>query len=501
MDVRDLKQGRGVYCCAPWISSLRPVLLAATLLLSISAALRAAEPGAAPSTPLLVDETSDLDRSMAVDDAAYEEAPVEFRDDYPADPMDLGPDLDSVEEEPELAPEAVADPTFAAGDGYLGFYDFGAVPGYANQVGVLGSPLAWQPSFRGATLKRIGKFRLGGSITASAAYTDNVFGTRDGREGDIVFGVTPTIFIETGNRGNIRLLYSPTFQQYARYSSESRIDQTLLLTFNYPFTKLEIGGGLLYTTRSGVFATTDDFAELDTYAGNFYARYRVSDKTTVGLEYNFTLQSGDPGTTIFDNSVIASLDYQLSPRISVGAYVQPGVIFTDANDQHYLTAGVRGRYLVSSRLEVFGRVGMQARGYDGDSIGDGLLTPVLLAGVAWTPMPVLSLNAQVYRDVTNNPFESGQATIRTGGTISGSLLMWRKLTLNCFASLAYFEQISNTGGTNEEYLYGSAGTSLSYPITRNLSGSIFYNYSARDPLSNTASFNRNVLGVALTWTF
>lgn len=444
--------------------------------------------------PVILDDMEELgDREFPEEPVVVPTRRVAVRDPEP----EVEPEVvDEVVDE-EIEDELV-DPAWPAGPGYLGFYDFGMAPAFTLRPGAFEAPYPGVYAIgRRERTKQLGPIRFGGSITAGLSYTDNVFGTADDRSGDFVFTLAPVIFLEAGERGRVRLLYSPVYNQYFRNAGESRVDQTVLLSAEYPFHAFDVGTNFAYTTRSGLFAATEGFASLDTYAGDVYLRARLTNKTTGLIAYNFVLQHADPGDTQYDNSVLLSLSYQFTRKIHAGVFVQPGVTFLPGESQPYIIGGVSAGYQASRRLRAYGRAGVEFRNLG----GEGLVTPVLLGGVAWNPFDALQLNAQVFRTVTNNPFEAGETTIGTGGSLSASLVMWRRWTLGAFGSLAYVEEREDSGDVDREYLYGTAGASLSYAITRDWSCSVYYNYAFRGSVSNISGFDRNVVGVAVTWQF
>lgn len=403
------------------------------------------------------------------------------------------------EESDETLP---SDAPIPAGNGYLSFYEFGQVPAYMGRIGLLDLPASGGLLVnRFGRLHQYGPIRYGASLTTGVAYTDNVYGTSgNNRQGSAVWSATPTIFVETGNRANVRLMYSPSFQYYQRDSSSSSVNQTFLLAWDVPFNRLGIGGSIGYFTRDGVFADSNGFASQSTIGGNLYANYRLGHRTMVGLDYEFSIQNSDPGGELLQNSLTAWVGYQLGARTVIRAYVTPG-FSTGNGGEPYITGGLGISYAATQRLQLFANVGVQFRSLSGSDIGDGFATPVFNAGAAWNPYDWLFLSASVFRGVGTNSFNTSQTQTTTGGSLGASVLLWRKLTLGLNASLSYVED-AGTRGNNDDYLYGNIGAFASYPVLSWMSANAFYNLSARGEASGFfGDYGQNTIGASLTFSF
>jgi Putative beta-barrel porin 2 len=480
-------------------------------------------------------ETEDLEQERAAAEALLQ--PSDTQVPLPDDEAAVGGvDGETTPDEQE-EPTADAESPFSAGPGFFDFFDFGRVPQVFNNVSLNNLPYGGLPVMGSAlALRQIGPVRYGGGLATGVSLTDNAEGSSTDRQSDAIWTVTPSLYLETGVRNKIRLLYSPSLQQSMRSQSDNNaVNQTFLLTGNYSFSKLHLDASFGYVTRTGLFVETEGVAEQTSYVAGLNASYPLGFRTTVSLSYGFSAQNSDPGGVQFGNDLTGSLGYQLTPRTSVGGYLSLGSSSGEEEDptqategsssgqedQTYATAGLNASYTLTDRLNAFASVGIQVRQLSATGAADGLTTPVFNLGANWNPAKTISVNAGLSRGVSNNSFESSQTNITTSANLGVSIRLWQKLSLGLIGSLGYIEQISDSDSdaadsqsdrssskfrsTNNygdsRYVFSSVGLNASYPLTRNISLSANYFYTLQGPSEQSDGYDRNVVGLSISWTF
>lgn len=341
-------------------------------------------------------------------------------------------------------------------------------------LGVLNPP-GFLNSKRGFQLGG-GRVRYGAQIEAGLAYNDNVLGTPSNPQGDVIFSLQPSIYLETGKKTNVRFLWAPSVMKYARFKRYDTVNQTFLFSSRTRLTKLELGLDASYITQSGLFLNSQGQASQKTLFARLFGTYPLTRKTTLNMALEGSGVESDPGGRSFQGSFNTSVDFRYSSKTTVGAGINVGYFNSSSGTTTYQTFLLRLLYNPTARLTFSGEGGIQFRQSPGSG-GGAASTAVMSLLLSYRPSDKTTISGRFFRNVDVDTFAPGDLQIVTA--IQGSI-SWQateRAQIEASVLSGYSESTSNDGNGN--YFFNQANLAVSYALLDDVNVRVFSNLQQR----------------------
>lgn len=366
---------------------------------------------------------------------------------------------------------------------------------------------------------RAGSFMVFPELELGVTYDDNVFGTQNNTEGDVYFGVSPSVSIES-DFGRHALNFSgyadPRF--YSSETSEDRFDWGLGADG-----VLDVSQFTQIVAYIGYDQLTEDRTSTNRVAGGiepteyevfntgitFYQRFN---RLTASLGANYTDTDYDDDAAIgggtidqdfrdHDKLVIpARLSYDVSADTSVfvaGSYntreydqQPPTVAVTRDSDGYDIGVGaafdftnlIRGEAFVGYLEQEYDQVGFQK--VDGIDFG--------LSG-EWYASELTTVTAGINRAVEDSSSAGSSGHLDTLYEVGVAHELQRNIILTADAS---FLDVEFEGITRDDETI-SVGLGLQYLVNRNAEVAVGYDYTSRDSTLAGQDYDKSLVGLSL----
>ena len=355
-------------------------------------------------------------------------------------------------------------------------------------------------------LKQYGPFRVGINVEVTEAYNDNVFGATTDRQGDQIRTISPSIYVEAGTKARLKLLYQPSWVDFAKYKEQSTTNQAFFMDWTYPLSKLKLGGGIAYVAQQGLYINApsqaggaSNFTKQKTLSGQIFATYPLGRKTELALGAQSTYQSSEPGGSQVDNSISAAVAYRYSSQTTVGAALKLGTTDAPAEYQTYQQGQLSWSWHPTTALRFSAEGGIQLRQMSlNSSSQEQLVIPVYNAQINYNPSSTTLFNLTFYRNTLNTTFQNVSLNITTGVTTSLLLRLWGRVNLQMAMGYGYTEQIGDEKTMDGHYSFVQGGVIASYEIAKFLEVQVFDNLQQRFGDSIGNEYWSNTIGVSLS---
>lgn len=364
-------------------------------------------------------------------------------------------------------------------------------------------------------------FSIQSSLSVGYSYDNNVNLRQTGSIASSIYSVTPNIAVAyKGSHGfTLGLRYGVNYQKFDNNALKSAFNQTTGMNFNWGDGRLRIFGNASYAKTASANIDSGDRIAADSILASLGVTYDITDKTRFGVTYSTNMflptnkkQYINSTGVAVNTSLIktrmqqigAYVDYQFSPKTSLGMGVDAGVMDVDrGNDRTFYRFLLRANWAATPKFTISGSVGPQYNKIQGES---GQISPYWNLGINYrlvdTGKTTFGLN------IYSNQFSSialiNQSYTAKG--ISGSIT-WvpvsrlRISTALGFEHADYFSNSSTVSSTRQDNLY-FIRPGMVYAISHSASVSLFYQYTRNQSSgSSSAPFTRDTFGVAMNITF
>ncbi|MDX2080424.1 MAG: hypothetical protein SFU53_06535 [Terrimicrobiaceae bacterium] len=347
-----------------------------------------------------------------------------------------------------------------------------------------------------------GRVRYGADVSASLAYNNNVMGTANNPQGDVIFALQPTIYLETGRKANVRFLWAPSFLRYARFKQYDAVNQTFLFSSRYRFSKLRLGMDASYITQSGLFFNSQGQARQASLFARLFAEYPLTRKLnwTFSAEGNAT--DSDPGGTQFQAMLKSGIDYRYSSKTQFGAALEIGQQSGPGNLTTFQAFLLRVIYNPTARLTISGEGGIQFRQSRSTSAGSSSTSSTVLnALLSYRATDKTAFAMRFSRSVNVDAFAPDN--IQTVTTVEASLLWEISRRAQFRASLlgGYVEQESLGGLAEGSYYFAQGSVSLNYLLSNGVSVQVFNTFQQRLRDTQGGNYLSNTSGMSMGMRF
>lgn len=346
------------------------------------------------------------------------------------------------------------------------------------------------------------RVRFGVSVDAGAAYNNNVFASPSNPQGDMVFALQPTIYLETGKTGSIRFLWAPSFLEYAKYKQFNSVNQTFVFSSRYRWTKLRVGLDASYLAQSGLFLNSQGQAQQKAVYARLFAGYALTKKTEVLFNFDGTVTDSNPGGRQFQGTFTASVDYKYSSKTTFGAAVALGYFYSSAGMTTSESFLFRLLYNPTSKLVFRGEGGLQFR-QSGSSTGgsSSAATSVMNLSLTYRPTSKTYVSLRFFRNVDMDAFNAGNLQITTSLESAASWKVFDSLTLDGALGAGRVENLAMNGQEVGTYNYVQANVAVSYLLSDEVNLRLFNNLQQRVNDTQGNNYLSNTSGMSLGLRF
>ena len=381
-----------------------------------------------------------------------------------------------------------------------------STPGFPTTVG--GYPAGPAGS---NTMGEANRFKYSFRLDLSALYDNNIFISNRNKVGDYEFTITPGVTLGFGDiyrrsANFIRLDYAPSFQFFARNSSQNNIGQAFLLDGMYNSGKATWRFAQSIQVLNGADTDVGTRVTRQIYATTLGVSYLVSDKTFIDLATNFAYQHFDSELDTWTLSGAGYFNYIYSPKLTIGIGVVGGYTTVSGNvdpDQTFEQINLKATYQATGKIQLSATVGVQFLQFSG--VRSAYVTPVFSVSGVYQPFDGTTFTLTAGRRIQPSASLEGQNFTTTGVTLAMRQRFIQRLYLTvsgAFENSAYFAIVPQAIATrNQNYVSGSVG--LDYYVREGWTVGVFY--LNRQAFGNSASapydFTDQQVGIRSTISF
>lgn len=340
-----------------------------------------------------------------------------------------------------------------------------------------------------------GRVRYGVSVDAGVSYNNNIYGTSTNQQGDFIFSLQPSFYLETGKKAEVRFLWAPSVLRYAQFRRFDSVNQTFLFSSRYRLTKLQLGLDASYAAQSGLFLNSQGQAKQKTAFTKIFASYPISSKTSISASLSGNGYMTDPGGTSLSGTFSTALDYRYSQKTTVGASIAVGYYGASGASTTYETFRLRLLYNATARLSIQadGGVTFRQSGTNGTAS-----TTVMNFLLSYRPSDKTMLSARFSRSLDADSFTPGAMQIVTTAQASASLKLTDRAQLEASVAAGYSE---GTAAGSGSFFFNQANLSLSYAILQDVNVRVFNTIQQRFRDTSGNNYTSNTSGMSLGMRF
>ena len=347
------------------------------------------------------------------------------------------------------------------------------------------------------------RVRFGVEVNAATVYNNNITGSSSNPQGDMIFTLQPTFYLETGKKGTMQFLWSPSFMDYAKYKQFNSLNQTFLFSSRYRWTKLRVGLDAGYLAQSGLFLNSQGQANQKAVYAQMFAGYSLTKKTEVSLNFSGGVTESSPGGRQFQGKLTAAVDYRVSHKTTIGAAVALGYSSWSAGMTTSESFLLRLLYNPTSKLVFKGEGGLQFRqtsstsGSSTSGSSSSAVTTVMNLSLTYNPSSKTYVSMRLFRNVDMDAFSPGTQQIITG---LESVVSWHfshAASLQAALAAGRIENVVTNGQNSGTYNYVQANLALSYILSSDVNLSLFDNLQQRLGSTQGGNYMSNTSGMSM----
>jgi len=404
-----------------------------------------------------------------------------------------------------------------------------------NQKAIVVSGMTMLTGLAGVTaqesspLFKIGSVDVRPHAAYSVVYDDNIFlehkskflGTagKPGRDHDFVHTFTPGLRLNAGDAGARQSAYfdanyEAAFTRFTHNSGSDSLDHNATVELGGKLNHLHVA--VLQSLESRSDADTANLAangrvKRKTWDTAIKSTYEVSEKTDLALDLSQTI--GDYQGALVDSvdrSATLWLDYQVLPKVKMGAGGGVGYLQVDGNaanhnaNSSYYNGLVRMTWSATEKVSIKASGGIQHRNIQelGAQDPDNFVF-TLVAEWKASERTTASLEASRGTRVSNAQIAQLNEDTRVAASIRHSLFDRVSLNLEGGYSYSHYKATTTAAGAvrNDNYFFVKPG--VSYKFADRAQASVYYQYRRNDSdlPANGNDFYGNQVGLELSYRF
>lgn len=346
------------------------------------------------------------------------------------------------------------------------------------------------------------RVRYGVSAEASVAYNNNVFGANKNPRADMIMTLQPTFYLETGKKGTMQFLWSPSVLQYAKYKQLNSVNQAFLFSSRYRWSKLRVGLDASYLAQSGLFLNSQGQSQQKSVFVQIFGGYALTRKTDAILSFSGGVTDSNPGGKQFQGTLNASVDYKYSSKTTVGAGMALSYFYSATGMTTAESFLLRLLYNPTSKLVIRGEGGLEFRQSSSTAGGSSSAsTSVINLSAIYRASSKTYVSLRFFRSVDMDAFNSGNLQITTSVETAASWRLSHTTTLDGGLSAGRVENVSLSGQNTGTFNFVQANLSVSYMLTDEVNLRLFNNLQQKMNDTQGNNYMSNTSGMSLGMRF
>lgn len=351
---------------------------------------------------------------------------------------------------------------------------------------------------------KVGPWRFAFDALTSVSTIYNVLGSATNPQSDMAVSLTPRFYVEAGTKGSFRLLYSPTFTRFMRFSDLDSANQNLSIEVKYPFSKLKVGAVFSYLTQTGLFLNNQEGqGTQDMTMLGLSADYPLTTKINTSVNFNGMFQRSDPGGQKLENTVTFAANYGRGDKVSGGGMIQLGNVQSQTGTQDYISlegeVGYRPDF--NWRFSMRGGVNYRILNPSPYGVSSPLVEPIFDATASYFWNSNVASSLRLYRYIQTDTFNSVSVNIQTGVELATVMRAYYKTDLKFYLSFGYNEYFFNEIESDGNFSFVQGGLSASYTIIKWVDLTLFGSVQQRFADSEGLNYLSGTLGLGLFLRF
>ncbi|HKS36000.1 MAG TPA: outer membrane beta-barrel protein [Verrucomicrobiae bacterium] len=364
-------------------------------------------------------------------------------------------------------------------------------------------------------LFRAGPFEFYPRISGTVYHDDNINSTATNRLKDVTWTIAPGFAATARNANPARaklftLEYTPAFRFYADHDELNSVDHAASIAGRLTGNKLKLGFDQRFLVTSqpvpDVGGRTDQF----TAATHLTSEWRLGYKTSLQVDAALTLTDYEQFTSSRDWSNSDWLNYELSPKLSLGVGVVIGYLDVQPAtnqpsgrnpDQTYEQLRVRAVSFITDKLNLSASAGGELRQYRGGV--DDTLSPVWDVAATYRPWHETTLTLSLFQSYYSSAQSDSQNYLSTGAGVSVAQHFFDRFVATIGGNYSHSDYEATvtgvTSGRQDDIFRARVG--LDAYITAQWSAGIYYSHERNNSNDNLFSYDKNQFGLQSSWRF
>ena len=340
---------------------------------------------------------------------------------------------------------------------------------------------------------------------------------------DFIFTFSPGIIVAKpttlqDSRTAFSLDYSPSFIFFLENDQENSIDHAAKAEAGYAFTKLTLGLVQNFSATAGGVVDVGTRVNQKSYQTAANARYEMSEKTFLQLDGTYRLTDYETLTDSDEWSVTPTVNYQISPKVTLGLGVTYGqlsvsdqtthvvtnttrtntFITVKERSQSYVGPTLRASYKTTEKTDISLSVGAEYRMY---SDGSSAFSPVFSLAGGYRPFEGTSFTIEGHRREQNSAVLSGANFISTGVSLSARQRLRERLfgTITASYDNADYEPARRNVSVTRQDDYFLLRYGVEAIVGRSWTIGLFHQYREDKSSDKSFSFSNNQVGIQAAW--
>ena len=342
---------------------------------------------------------------------------------------------------------------------------------------------------------------------------------------DFIYTFSPGVVVTKAetledSRSKFSVEYSPAFVFFIKNDRENSIDHTAKLEGGYALTKLTLGLVQDFASTAGGVIDVGTRVRQKNYRTAITMRYELTEKTFFQTDGTYRITDYQTLTGSEEWSVVPTVNYQISPKVTLGLGLTYGELLVGERTSHSVTNGtnittfttvkpqpqtylgptLRASYKTTEKTDVSLSVGAEWRMY---SDGSSAFSPVFSLAGTYRPFEGTSLAIEGHRRQQNSAVLNGANFISTGASISVRQRLRERLfgTMSVTLDNSDYQPAHRGVQTTRQDDYFLLRYGVEAIVGRSWSVGLFHQYREDISTEKNFSFNNNQVGIQASWGY
>lgn len=344
--------------------------------------------------------------------------------------------------------------------------------------------------------------------------------------GDFIYSFSPGIIVTRpaalgeSSRSVFSVEYSPAFIFFMKNDEENSIDHSARVDLGYALTKMTLGLVQTFQSTAGGVVDVGSRVTQRNYMTAVSVRYELTEKTFAQLDGNYRVTDYETLTDSEEWNAIPTVNYQVSPKVSVGLGLTVGQLYVAEQTPHVVVSGgqtnrfvtenseaqtyfgptLRASYKTTEKTDFIVSVGGEWRHY---SDGSEAFSPVFALAGTYRPFEGTTFSVEGHRRQQNSAVLNGQNFIATGGSITTRQRLRDRLfaTVTMLYDHSDYQPARSNVRTTRQDDYFMVRYGLESIIGRNWTVGLFHQYREDISTDKSFSFENNQVGIQAGWGY